>query len=214
MTTAMRTEEAAAGRLTATQRRSLLWWEVGAFAFINLVGALLHFVYELSGFHPAAALFGSVNESAWEHLKLYFYPGLLFALVEHAFVKDFAHNYWWGKAMALVTTPVVVLVAFYSYLGVVLPMWGEGALPLDIGTGVLGVIVGCVVSYRILTGPQRPPGRRTAGIALIVTMTAAFMAFTHVTPRLFVFEDFLGYEYQSEWGILDDYSRHRVFTDG
>jgi hypothetical protein len=195
------------------QRRTILWWEVGAFGFIMLVGSFFHFIYELSGFHPYAALFGSVNESSWEHLKLFFYPGVVFLLVEHAFVKDFANNYWWGKAMALVVTPIGVLVSFYFYLGIVLPIWGEGTLALDISTGAFGVLLGNIVSYRILTSPPHEPSRNAAAAAVMAVLTTAFMTLTYFPPKFFVFEDFLGYEYRGEYGILEDYSEHRVFTE-
>jgi len=78
-----------------------------------VAGSALHFAYELSGFNWFAALFGSANESTWEHLKLFFWPGLVCALVQHAFVKGYANNYWWGKGLALLVTTVGVIVSFY-----------------------------------------------------------------------------------------------------
>ena len=203
-----------AGRpLTPAQRRSLLRWEIGAFVFIMLVGSFFHFIYELSGFHWFAALFGSVNESSWEHLKLFFYPGIVFFLVQHAFVKEYANNYWYGKALALAITPVGVLVSFYFYLGIVLPIWGEGTLALDISTGAFGVLLGNIVAYRILTAPPLQPSRNGLGAVMMLVMTVAFLTLTYFPPRFFIFEDFLGYEYRGEWGILEDYSEHLVFTD-
>jgi hypothetical protein len=206
-------EAAAAAGLTRAQQRTILWWEVGAFVFIMLVGSFFHFIYELSGFHPFAALFGSVNESSWEHLKLFFYPGLVFFLVQHAFVKEFANNYWYGKALALAITPIGVLVSFYFYLGIVLPIWGEGTLALDIGTGAFGVLMGNVVAYRTLTQPPRTPSRNWIGVVAMAVMTVAFLTLTYFPPKFFIFEDFLGYEYRGEWGILEDYSEHLVFTE-
>ncbi len=202
-----------ASPLSKSQRRTILLWEVGAFVFIMLVGSFFHFIYELSGFHPLAAVFGSVNESSWEHLKLFFYPGLLFFLVQHAFVKEFANNYWWGKAMALLVTPVGVLVSFYFYLGIVLPIWGEGTLALDIATGAFGVLLGNIVSYRILTAPPYRPNRAVVGLGIMLAITVAFLTLTYYPPKFFIFEDFIGYEYQGEYGILEDYSDHLVFTE-
>lgn len=205
------TTDVAGPAQTREQRRSLLWWEVGAFFFIMLAGSALHFVYELSAFHPVAALFGSVNESSWEHLKLFFWPGLVYALVQHAFVKDFAANYWFGKAMALLVTPLGVLASFYFYLGIALPIYGRGFLWADISTGVCGVLLGNIVAYRLLT--SHPRRRENTGRIVLLTLTVAFVSLTYFPPRLFVFEDFLGYEYDGQYGILEDYSRHLVFSD-
>lgn len=198
-----------------TDRRRLLGWEAIGFVWIMLAGSALHFVYELSSFSPVAAVFGSVNESTWEHLKLFFWPGLLFALVQHAFVKDYANNYWWGKALALTVTPLGVIVSFYFYLGIAIPMTGGGNLAFDIGTGAFGVVAGNVVSYRILTAPQRQPigVQRRIAAGIIVGLTVLFSLLTFFPPRMFLFEDFLGYEFRGEYGILEDYSEHLVFSE-
>ena len=199
--------------LNKEHRRQILYWEIGAFVFIMLTGSAFHFVYELSGFNGFAALFGSVNESSWEHLKLFFWPGLVFFLVQHAFVKEFANNYWWGKAMALLITPFGVLASFYFYLGIVLPIYGRGFLWADISTGAFGVLLGNIVAYRIITAPQYKPSRAGAGRLVMGLMTVAFLTLTYFVPKFFIFEDFIGYEYQGEYGILDDYSNHLVFSD-
>lgn len=200
-------------RLTTAQQRSLLYWEVGAFVWIMIAGSALHFTYELSSFNPVAALFGSVNESTWEHLKLFFWPGLAYAVVQHAFVKDYANNFWLAKAAALFVTPLGVIFSFYFYLGIALPRYGEGFLWADIGTGALGVLAGNIVAYRILTSPPRSKRSQLSGKVAILAMTAVFLLLTYFPIRVFLFEDFIGYEYRGEYGILDDYSEHLVFSE-
>ena len=213
MTSAVRTKDAPRGALDSSQKRTIALWEVGAFVWIMIAGSALHFTYELSGFNWFAALFGSVNESTWEHLKLFFWPGLVYTLVQHAFVKDFANNYWWGKGLALLVTPIGVMASFYLYLGVVLPLYGEGTLWGAIGTGAVGVLLGNIVAYRVITAQQRPRPFEWYGKVIMVVMTIIFLTVTYFPPRVFVFEDFLGYEYRGEYGILEDFSEHRVFTD-
>ena len=199
--------------LTQDQKRTLVLWEIGAFFWIMLTASAFHFIFELSGFNPVAALFGSVNESTWEHLKLFFWPGLIYALVQHAFVKDFVRNYWWAKAASILITPVGVIVSFYFYLGIALPMFGKGSLPLDIGTGAVGVLLGNIVAYRILTRPVMPRQRKGLSFAVMGLMAAAFMLLTYFPIRFFIFEDFLGYQFQGEYGILEDYSEHLIFGE-
>ncbi|NND04112.1 MAG: hypothetical protein HKN91_15125 [Acidimicrobiia bacterium] len=199
--------------LSKQQKRNILWWEVGAFVWIMIAGSAFHFIYELSNFNGVAALFGSVNESTWEHLKLFFWPGLIYAVVQHAFVKDYANNYWWGKALALFVTPFGVIFSFYFYLGIALPFRGSGWLWADISTGAFGVLAGNIVAYRILTAPKREKKLDLRGKAIILAMTAAFLLLTYFPIRMFLFEDFLGYEPRSEYGILEDYSEHLVFTE-
>ena len=206
-------DAAIGAEISGAQKRSLLWWEAGAFAWIMIAGSALHFAYELSNFNGVAAVFGSVNESTWEHLKLFFWPALAYAIVQHAFVKDYANNYWLGKALGMFVTPLAVIASFYFYLGIAIPRHGQGWLWADISTGAFGVLVGNVVAYRMLTAPER--GRRAArsGKAALVTMTVAFLVLTYFPVRMFLFEDFLGYEPRGEYGILEDYSNHTVFSD-
>ncbi len=194
-------------------RRKVLLWEAGAFAFIMLAGSVLHFAYELSGFSTVAAVFGSVNESTFEHLKLFFWPALVFALVQHAYMRQEANNYWWGKGLAMLVTPLGVILSFYFYLGILLPITGRGFLAADIGTGAFGVLLGNVVSYRILTSPDMGRSRRLAGLTVIGLLGVAMATSAWLTPRFFLYENFYGYEYSGGYGILDDYTPYLVFPD-
>ena len=48
---------------------------------VAILGTLLHFVYEWSGSNMIVGLFSSTNESTWEHMKLAFYPMLIFSII-------------------------------------------------------------------------------------------------------------------------------------
>ena len=48
--------------------------------FSVIVGTLAHFVYEWTGKNPIAAIFFPIDESVWEHVKLLFFPTLLYGL--------------------------------------------------------------------------------------------------------------------------------------
>jgi hypothetical protein len=192
-------------------RPAIMAWEAGAFAFTVSAASALHFLYELSGFQPWASVFGSVNESTFEHLKLFFWPAFGFALVQHAFTRGRVNNFWWGKALGIVTTPLVLMLSFYAYLAIALPIYGRGFLWADIGTGVLGVLAGNIVSYRFTTAPEMGKAFARAGLAICLALGAMYAAFTHFPPRLFLFENFAHYRYTGEYGILSDYTPYIVF---
>ena len=74
-----------------------------------------------------------------------------------------------------------------------------------------GVLAGQMCSYRILISKpyQMAPGRYvTAGYASLIFM---FSTFTFFPPQLFMFENYLCYQYTAEYGILDDYEPYRMF---
>lgn len=196
----------------ARPNRALAIWQAGAVVVVTLIASLLHFAFELSGFWTPMAFFGSVNESTYEHLKIFFWGGLIFALVQHAYVKHYANNYWAAKAVALAVTPLGIIVSFYFYLGIVLPIWGRGTLALDIGTGVFGVVLGELLAYRIMVAEPRGPRSRRRGLAALAVMFVLASTLTWFPPRMFLFENFWGYEYSGDFGILDDYTPYLVFS--
>lgn len=111
------------------------------------------------------------------------------------------NNFWWGKGLAAVTTPVVLMFFFYCYLGIALPIYGHGFLLADIASGVLGVLAGNLVSYRVLTAPEKGKRFSRIGLAIFMAMGTMFIAFTYYPPRLFVFENFAQHRYNGEYGI-------------
>ena len=70
-----------------------------------------------------------------------------------------------------------------------------------------------MVAYRVLIAPQRPRRFDWYGKGIMVVMTLVFVTLTYLPPRIFLFEDYLGYEFRVEYGIPEDYSEHLVFTD-
>ena len=61
-------------------------WQAAGFAFATLGGTILHFLYDWTGGSILVAPFSGVNESTWEHMKLLFFPMLLFSLVQSRFL--------------------------------------------------------------------------------------------------------------------------------
>jgi len=48
--------------------------EIFGGAVVFAIASLLHFIYNLTGESILGALFGAVNESVWEHLKVFAIP--------------------------------------------------------------------------------------------------------------------------------------------
>lgn len=195
---------------TIDRRKVAIWDTVGGLV-IFFAGSFLHFLYELSGFAIVAAPFGSVNESTWEHLKLFFWPGLAVAVVQHAYLRHEVNNFWAAKAASLALVTIGVIVSFYAYVGIVLPIYGKGILLGTLVTAAMGVALGQFASYRLLTRAPLSPRARAVAIGGIVLMAAMFVAFTFAPPRVFLFENFFGYVYDGQFGILEDYTPYLVF---
>ena len=89
---------------------------IGIF-FTVLLGTLLHFTYDLSGNSDFVAILSAVNESTWEHLKLLFFPTLIFSLVEYFFVKNEVSNYIISVAISVLVGMISIIVLYNTYYG-------------------------------------------------------------------------------------------------
>ena len=58
------------------RKAKLLIWEIACIFWIAFAGALLHFAFELSDYWKPMAFIAAVNESVWEHQKMFFWPFL------------------------------------------------------------------------------------------------------------------------------------------
>jgi hypothetical protein len=190
--------------------KKLVAWEIGGFFFIGLVGALLHFTFELSNFESmVVAYFSAVNESTWEHLKMVFFPGLVFMLVEYTYVKDDVNNYFIAKTTSLFLMALLIAIGWYIYT----PFTGRNVFPLDLTIFYTSVAIGQLVSYKLLTAPPLAKGFRYAAVALFVVMLFSFSTFTFYPPHIFLFEHF-ELQDSGEYGILESYEGLRYITTG
>lgn len=57
------------------------------FIIVGAIGTLWHFVYDWTGDNHFIGFFFPVNESTWEHLKLIFFPALIYSVIEYYVIK-------------------------------------------------------------------------------------------------------------------------------
>ena len=62
-------------------KKTLFRWQAASFIFVSIAGTLLHFAYDWSGQSVLLAPFSGVNESTWEHMKLFFWPMFVFSVI-------------------------------------------------------------------------------------------------------------------------------------
>ncbi len=166
-------------------KRKILLYEIVGIIFIIILGGLLHFTFELSGDNPIVGVFSAINESVWEHLKLAFWPTLLFALIEFVPLKQIAQNFVLAKTVSVYIMVTVIPTIFYSYTA----FTNESILAIDIGSFLVAVVIGQLVSYKLLT--YRTLGVKAQWIALFLVVLLAFLfvVFTFTPPRIPLFQD-------------------------
>lgn len=194
------------------RKARLLAWELGCVVWVCVAGSALHFAFELSDYWTPIAVVAAVNESAWEHVKMYFWPGFFFALVQYTYSRNIANNYWFGKAIAMAMTPAFIIIAYFAYMNLTQLTNSKPSLPVMLSIMVAGISIGQLASYYVLSRQPLDFLRPRHSAAILVPLIAMFSLFTYFPPRVFLFENFFCYTYTEEYGILPDYQPYRVFT--
>jgi hypothetical protein len=177
--------------VTAMERRRILFFELVGIVFIIIFGSVLHFTFEWSGSQAVVGVFSAVNESVWEHFKLGFWPAVVFALIEFRYLKKSTNNFLFAKTVGIYLIPLIIMVLFYSYTAII----GESLLVIDILTFIIAVIVGQLVSYRLLTGKTLPYDLDRFSLIALILLGVAFVLFTFYPPQLPMFQDPITGEY-------------------
>ena len=172
-----------------SQKTIIFRCEMWGILFIILFGALLHFAFELSGGWRPLGVISAVNESVWEHLKLAFWPAIIWTIIEFFFVrrpaKDTNQNFILAKAIGAYIMPLVIVVVFYSYTA----FTGESILVIDLLSFVIAVVIGQVTSYKLWSSLELSKVFDWLGLVMILVAVLLFTVFTFYTPGVAIFKD-------------------------
>ncbi len=183
-------------------KRKIFTWEIVCVLGIILPGGPLHEIFAQTGGWRPLALIAPVNESVWEHLKMFFWPGLLMACIQYFLMRPRIPHYWFGKLVALVLTPIVSANLFVLYMAI--ERASGDFSPSDVTSILLSAVSVCVgqaACYFVLIRPAIATEitRFTkAGYALLIF---AFSTFTYFAPPLYLFEQQHHYEGIGQYGI-------------
>lgn len=148
---------------------------------VMITGSLSHFLYEFSNKNPITALIAPINESVWEHMKLLFFPFLIFSLAEYALQKPDASSFFESRLIGVWSGILFITLCFYGYSGI----FGRTYTFLDILLFFLGVIAAFYVSAKHLrhAGNLAPVTIFLLWFASLLT----FFIFTCFPPELPLF---------------------------
>ena len=164
--------------------KKLLKFQIFAIIFSIVLGTLLHFTYEWSGQNCIVAIFSSVNESTWEHLKLAFYPMLIILIIGYFYMGK---KYIFPQTIGILTTIAFITVFFYTYTGVI----GKNIDILNISTFIIGIIIGEIVTYLVFKNIEKNSIDllNKIAIAIILALLFGFIIFTFNPPKINLFLD-------------------------
>ena len=151
-----------------------------------LLGTLLHFTYEWFSKSPIVGAFSAVNESTFEHLKLFITPIVLFGVIGWLRHRHSFENIFPALFFAILIGMLTITVFFYTYTGII----GTNFMVLDIFSFILGVFVSYFVLFRIIES-ERFTSSGANGLAAIgvFVIVSAMVFFTFYPPQIALFKD-------------------------
>lgn len=155
---------------------------------INVIFAILgtflfHFMYDWFGEPKFLAWLFAINESVFEHIKIVFMPLVLFAVVEFFILKPESKlNYFAIKSISLISSPVIMLVLYYLYTGII----GYNILGIDISIALISVISASLISFKLLKD-DRIIKNPFIYISIFIAMFVSVIALTYFPPEIPLF---------------------------
>ena len=165
-------------------KRTVWLWELFGFAVTSLGGTLLHFLYEWSGESRWAAIISGVNESTFEHMKLFFWPTFIFALAESLFFKEYP-SFFSVKLKSVLLGLALIPLFFYGYNGVI----GRSPDWVNISIFFIAAAMAYLYSLRGLSNPMTPHGSPRLALGVLSLLALLFTLFTFCPPHLALFRD-------------------------
>lgn len=164
--------------------KTLYWWQFSGFVFVCVFGSLLHFLYDWTGGSVLVAPFSAVNESTAEHMKLFFFPAFIFAIVQYFYVGKTYPNFWCAKLIGISAGLISIPVIFYTFTGAfgMSPDW------VNVLIFFLSSAIAFLTETRLmLTGKLCIPYKICLFVLILIAVL--FLLFTFVPPKLPLFQD-------------------------
>lgn len=152
--------------------------------FVLITGSLAHFLYDWSGNNYIVGLFVPISESIWEHMKLLFFPMLIYSLF---IIFSFRKTYTCitsSLCFGILVGTLLIPIFFYAYTSIL----GRDIFILDIGTFILSIIIAFWLSYKLTLSCRLKPVTLLL-CCLVCILFICFMFFTYHPLDTKIFED-------------------------
>ncbi len=165
--------------------KTLKRYGIIGFIFTGVMGILLHFLYDLTGESIIVAPFSAVNESTWEHMKLLFFPLLIFALIEYRLIGKDYENFRYVKLIGTTVGLLTIPFLFYTYKGAL----GVSADWFNIAIFFIAAAVTFLLETVMLKRNVSCPVPPIVATGIFILITVLFVVFTFAPPEIPLFMD-------------------------
>ncbi len=157
---------------------------LAAFFVIALLGTLGHFIYEWTNNNYIVGLFFPVSESIWEHLKLIFYPTLIFSAAEYFLWEEKPQNYISAVTKSVIEGMAFIVIIYYLYSGII----GRNIDAINIPLYYFAIIFMLYKKEKTLVSNKFTMGFfGIISISVLIILGVFFAVFSYNPPSLGIF---------------------------
>lgn len=150
--------------------------------FVIITGTLAHFVYGWSDHNFILGFFFPVSESTWEHMKLCFFPMLVYSFYMNQKLKYEESCITSSLLFGILLGTLLIPVIFYTYSGIL----GHHLLTLDIATFMASVLIAFIAVYKASLSCRLVPYTSLLEVSVAI-MAVCFFVFTYYPPNIGIF---------------------------
>ncbi len=161
------------------------WSEAVGAVVIYAAAVFLHFIYPLSGYSALGLIFGAVNESVWEHMKIFSAAYIGWSMLQLSWLRLPFRRYAVAKCIGLYLLMGLMAGFFYAYTAVA----GRNIPLIDILSSLLFVIIVQLVTYLLETRENRLQDFFAPAVMLLLLYYLMFFSFSIFPPKLELFRD-------------------------
>ena len=164
--------------------KNLKHYFIQGFLFVVITGSIAHFVYDWSGGNTLLGFLFPINESVWEHMKLSFFPMLLYSFYLNTKLENAYPCIRTASLFGVLLSALLIPVIFYTYSGIL----GHNYIILDIMTFVISVLLSFVVMYKLTLSCTLSSYKITLTI-LVLILAICFFIFTYRPINIGIFTE-------------------------
>ena len=160
----------------------IFWYEAFDFVFVCVFGTLLHFLYDWTNlliFAPISA----INESTWEHMKIFYIPCFMFAIIQSFSPTFKIKGFFNAKLFSMGLSTAFIPIAFYTINGALFttPFY------VDILLFYIAALLNSLLSYFAVIRLNIKAKSGVYGLIGALLILLAFITFTFYPPALPIF---------------------------
>ena len=171
-------------------KKTFLRLEIAGPVIIFTIASLLHYIYKLSP-NVLTSLFGAVNESIWEHIKIFTIAYIFYAFVELLWAKPDFKRFVVAKTVGVIVQGAFIPLAYYTFSFFL----KKPVLIVDLIIGFTASVLGFLVSYRLYSGNRKIEKYFLTSLMFLFLILMSLLCFTYFPPEAELFRDVITGEY-------------------